>query len=93
MISAGINDARQRRGRDYYVVNCERIIRLLLSYGIRPVMMEIPDVSIDDAYDGNSLYYKIRAKMMMSLLKTELRGVEGYRSHRHKARSSISPSL
>lgn len=79
VISAGINDARQRRGRDYYVVNCERIIRLLLSYGIRPVMLEIPDVSIDDAYDGNSLYYKIRARLMMGLLATDLRGVNGYR--------------
>lgn len=79
VISAGINDARQRRGRDYYVVNCERIIRLLLSYGIRPVMLEIPDVSIDDAYDENSLYYKIRARLMMSLLATDLRGVDGYR--------------
>ena len=79
VISAGINDARQRRGRDYYVINCERIIRLLLSYGIRPVMLEIPDVSIDDAYDGNSLYYKIRARLMMGLLATDLRGVNGYR--------------
>ncbi len=79
VISAGINDARQRRGKYYYVVNCERIIRLLLSYGIRPVMMEIPDVSIDEAYDGNSLYYKLRARLMMSFLKTDLRGVDGYR--------------
>ena len=79
VISAGINDARQRRGKYYYVVNCERIIRLLLSNGIRPVMMEIPDVSIDEAYDGNTLYYRLKARLMMSLLKTDLRGVDGYR--------------
>lgn len=79
VISAGINDARQRRGKYYYVESYLQIIRLLLSQNIKPVVMEIPNVDIDEAYDGNSLYYKIRARLMMSILGTELRGVNGYR--------------
>ena len=79
VISAGINDARQRRGKVYYVGSYLRIIRLLLSYGIRPVVMEIPDVDIDEAFDGNTLYYRLKARLCMGILKTELYGVEDYR--------------
>ena len=79
VISAGINDARQRRGKVYYVGSYLRILRLLLSYGIRPVVMEIPDVDIDEAFDGNTLYYRLKARICMGILKTELYGVEDYR--------------
>lgn len=79
VISAGINDARQRRGKVYYVGSYLRILRLLLSYGIRPVVMEIPDVEVDDAHDGNFLYFRLKDRICMGLLKTELYGVEDYR--------------
>jgi lysophospholipase L1-like esterase len=79
VISAGINDARQRRGKVYYVGSYLRILRLLLSYGIRPVVMEVPDVEVDDAFKGNTLYYRIRAMICMGLLNTKLYGVEDYR--------------
>lgn len=79
VISAGINDARQRRGKYYYVESYLQIIRLLLSQNIKPVVMEIPDVYVDEAYDGNTLYYQLKARICMSLLKTNLRGVGDYR--------------
>jgi len=79
VVSAGINDARQRRGKNYYVTNYLRILRLLLSYGIRPVVLEVPDVEIDEAFDGNTLYYRLKARICMALLHTELRGVGDYR--------------
>lgn len=41
--------------------------------------MEIPDVYVDEAYDGNTLYYQLKARICMSLLKTNLRGVGDYR--------------
>lgn len=80
VISAGINDARQRRGKFYYVNNYLRIVRLLLSYGIRPVIMEIPNVEIDEAFSGNTLYYRLKARICMGLLNTKLYGVEDYRN-------------
>lgn len=79
VISAGINDARQRRGKQYYVTNFFHIIRLLLSMGIRPVVMEIPDVEVDEAFVGNTLFYRLRSRMAMSVLKTELYGTHDYR--------------
>ncbi len=79
VISAGINDARQRRGIPYYVNSYVRIVRLLLSYGISPVVMEVPEVDVDEAFDGNTLYYRLRARICMSLLNTSLRGTHDYR--------------
>lgn len=79
VISAGINDARQRRGKNYYVGSYVQILRHLLSCGIRPVMMEIPDVDVDEAYLGNTLYYQLKARICMNILKTKLYGVDDYR--------------
>ncbi|MBR4920164.1 MAG: acyltransferase family protein [Prevotella sp.] len=79
VISAGINDARQRRGKHYYVTNYFHIIRLLLSMGIRPVVMEIPDVEVDEAFAGNTLFYRLRSRLAMSVLKTDLYGTHDYR--------------
>lgn len=79
IISAGINDARQRRGKQYYVTNYYHIIRMLLSYGIRPVVMEIPEVEVDEAFGGNTLYYQLRSRLVMRMLKTSLYGTHDYR--------------
>ena len=79
IISAGINDARQRRGKDYYVNNYLQMVRLLLHVGIRPVVIEIPDVEVDEAFDGNTLYYRLRARICMFYLKTSLYGTNDYR--------------
>lgn len=79
VISAGINDARQRRGKVYYVTNYFHIIRTLLANGIRPVVMEIPDVEVDEYYKGNTLYYQLRAWIAMRVLKTGLYGTSDYR--------------
>ena len=79
IISAGINDARQRRGKQYYTTNYYHIIRLLLSYGIRPVVMEIPEVEVDEAFRGNTLYYQLRSRIAMSYFETNLYGTHDYR--------------
>ena len=79
IISAGINDARQRRGKQYYVTNYYQIIRFLLSKGIRPVVMEIPEVEVDEAYGGNTLYYQLRSRIVMRMMETNLYGTHDYR--------------
>lgn len=79
IISAGINDARQRRGKAYYVTNYYHIIQMLISFGIRPVVMEIPDVEVDDAFTGNTLFYRLRSWIAMGVLKTDLYGTHDYR--------------
>ena len=79
IISAGINDARQRRGKNYYVVNYMQIIQLLLHAGIRPVIIEVPEVEVDEAFQGNTLYYRLRSQICMYYLQTGLRGTQDYR--------------
>ncbi len=79
VVSAGINDARLRRGKPYYVGSYMQIIRLLLLCGIRPVIMEIPDVEIDECFYANTLYNRLKGRICMSLLDTGLYGVESYR--------------
>lgn len=79
IISAGINDARQRRGKYYYVENYLQILRLLLHANIRPVIIEVPDVEVDKAFYGNTLYYRLRSQICMYYLQTGLRGTKDYR--------------
>ena len=79
IISAGINDARQRRGKNYYVENYLQILRLLLHAHIRPVIIEVPDVEIDEAFNGNTLYYRLRSRLCMYYLQTQLYGTSDYR--------------
>ena len=44
LISAGINDACQGKGTDFYCKNYLKILRLLLHNHIRPVVLELPTV-------------------------------------------------
>lgn len=87
VISAGINDARQRRGIQYYVPSYFRIIRFLLSQGICPVVMEIPNVEVDEAFWGNTISYRLRSRIAMGILKTGLYGTHDYR---HALRDSLT---
>jgi peptidoglycan/LPS O-acetylase OafA/YrhL/lysophospholipase L1-like esterase len=50
VVIAGINDAAANVGSLYYCRNYELIIRHLLACHIRPVVIEIPDVDLKNAY-------------------------------------------
>jgi hypothetical protein len=41
--------------------------------------MEIPEVEVDEAYKGNTLYYRLRSRIAMSFLGTSLYGTRDYR--------------
>ena len=55
VITAGINDAVKNLGTDYYCENYLLILRHLLSCGIRPVVVEMPDVKIKELYSNKPL--------------------------------------
>lgn len=52
VISAGINDAATNLGTKQFCMNYYMILDLLLANGIRPVILEIPDVDIWNLYGG-----------------------------------------
>ena len=55
IVSAGANDARQNLGKNFYVANYQLIINHLLRCGIRPVVIEMPDLDLVTADGGISL--------------------------------------
>ena len=52
IISAGINDAAANLGTKQFCTNYRMILDFLLSNGIRPVILEIPDVDLWAVYGG-----------------------------------------
>ena len=55
VITAGINDAAANVGTNYFCENYLLIIRHLLSCGICPVVVEMPDVDIEGLYGSKPL--------------------------------------
>jgi len=49
-ISAGINDTYKKMSLQYYKESIDGIIQFLLTNGIRPIILEIPDYDIQKAY-------------------------------------------
>lgn len=50
VVIAGINDAATNLGKKQFIYNMKLIIEFLLANSIRPVVVEIPDVNIWNAY-------------------------------------------
>jgi lysophospholipase L1-like esterase len=57
IIMAGINDWRLFKPKSFYVGNYRLILNLLIQNGIRPVVMEMPDVDIE-YFHGNRKFYR-----------------------------------
>ena len=55
IISAGINDAAANLGPRLYCYHMRLILKFLLSIGVRPVILEIPDVNIWYVYGDKPL--------------------------------------
>lgn len=51
LISAGINDAGQGKGADFFCKNYIMILKLLLHNHIKPVVLELPTVIMDNKVD------------------------------------------
>lgn len=51
IISAGINDANLKLGKDYYAQHLRLMIRFLLRNHITPVIIEIPDIDLRRQYE------------------------------------------
>lgn len=57
IIMAGINDWRLFKPKSFYVGNYRLMLNLLIQNGIRPVVMEMPDVDIE-YFHGNRKFYR-----------------------------------
>ena len=59
VVMAGINDVGRQCPPDYYTGNYERIIRMLLSLDIRPVVMEIPQIDVERMVNWRKWYQQV----------------------------------
>lgn len=67
VIMAGINDMRLSKPKEYYIGNYRLILNLLIHNGIRPVVMEMPDVDLK-LFHENRKYYRRWMFNVLSLL-------------------------
>ena len=58
-IAAGINDTYKKMSTDYYKRSMDGIIQFLLSNHIRPIILEIPDYNIYQAYEWQTPMKKV----------------------------------
>lgn len=79
VVIAGINDAAVNLGKKQYVHHMQLIIVFLLANGIRPVLIEIPDVNIWNVYGGKPV-----KDLMVDYIKSLMTGCEMYHYHEYR---------
>lgn len=84
VVMAGINDLRLYRPLDYYVGNYQLIIRLLLKNGIRPVVMEMPDVDFKRSIENRKFYEQLAFRMLSWVTKVNYNSAPDYRQAMRK---------
>ena len=84
IIMAGINDWRLFKPKDFYVGNYRLILNLLIGNGIRPVIMEVPDVDIQYLNDNREFYRRWMFDALSLLTGIDDSSVQPYRDAMRK---------
>lgn len=79
IISTGINDAVAKMGTDNYCYHYGLVINNLLSAGIKPIILDMPDVDYKAVYQRESIISQIRHHISSWLTKAPLWDFEEYR--------------
>lgn len=85
VVSAGINDAVAKLGEDYFVHHYMLILEQLLILGIKPVVLEMPEVNYHAIASREKWTMKIRHVLSSMLTGAEMYGFESYRNALKKA--------
>lgn len=80
IISAGINDAIAKMGTQNYCYHYGLIIKKLISTGITPVIIDMPDVGYYSAYSREPLIMRIRHRLSSRVNMTDMWRFEDYRN-------------
>lgn len=79
VIMAGINDMRMCRPVEFYIGNYRLILRFLLHHGIRPVVMEMPDVDFRLALENRKYYEQWAFHLLSIWTKVDYNSAQVYR--------------
>lgn len=85
LISAGINDAVAKMGKDFYVYHYLLILQHLIDLGIRPVVLEMPEVHYRAIFGREPWTMKIRHVLSSMLTDAEMYCFDSYRMSLKKA--------
>ncbi len=80
IISAGINDAVAKMGTDNYCHHYNLIIKELLSAGIKPIILDMPQVDYRAVYKRESMIAKIRHHVSSWITGAPLWSFDNYRT-------------
>ena len=80
LISAGINDAVAKMGTDYYVHHYMLILQQLIDLGIRPVVLEMPEVNYCAIFDREPWTMKTRHVLSSLLTGAKMYSFDSYRT-------------
>ena len=79
VVSAGINDAVAKLGKEYYVHHYMLILQQLLELGIKPVVLEMPEVNYRAVAGRESWTMRIRHILSSLMTGSELYGFDSYK--------------
>ena len=79
VISAGINDAVAKLGEDFYVFHYGLIISQLLEMGIKPIILEIPDVNYKLIAEREPILMYLHHMVSAFLMNSDLYDFKSYR--------------
>jgi lysophospholipase L1-like esterase len=71
-VSAGINDTYGKMSTSYYTHSMDCIIRFLITNHIHPIIQEIPDYNIVEAYKSQNTYKKFLRHISMFINATQM---------------------
>lgn len=80
VISAGINDAVAKLGKEYYVHHYMLILQQLLELGIKPVVLEMPEVNYRAVAGREPWTMRIRHILSSLMTGSELYGFDSYKT-------------
>ena len=79
VLSAGINDAVAKMGSGYYVHHYLLMIRLLLQAGIKPVVLEMPEVNYRAIAEREGWLMRIHHRISALMTGSEMYSFDAYR--------------
>lgn len=85
ILSVGINDAVAKMGKDYYTHHYLLIVDLLINAGIKPVVIEIPDINYHAIAKREHWFMKLRHYVSALITGSEMYGFQSYREALKKA--------
>lgn len=80
VVVAGVNDAASQIGAENYAYHMIRIIKTLLHYCIRPVIVTLPEFGIIEYTNGRPFFTRVRNKLSAWFDNTEIDNIAAYRS-------------